>query len=200
MVVCTPVFAQQKAKSPAKAFFLSFVFPGLGEKYVQSTGISNYLIVSEVAMWCGYFGFKKYSTWLEGDYQNFAVTHAQLNDSPRSKQFYVDIGNFNTIYEFNNIRRVQRDDESIYPETADYFWEWDSRENRKRFEDMRIRKDTYENRTMLFVSGMILNRLVSAIEAAYLAKQNTPQTQTRKTYLSVEHNLTGLELNFRYMF
>ena len=88
----------------------------------------------------------------------------------------------------------------MYPETADYFWEWDSRENRKRFEDMRIRKDTYENRTMLFVSGMILNRLVSAIEAAYLAKQNTPQTQTKKTYLSVEQNSSGLELNFRYLF
>ena len=191
-------FAQDGEKSPTKAFFLSFVFPGLGERYVHSKGISNYLIISEVMMWCGYFGFKTYSNWLEGDYKNFAVTHALLNKSGKTKQFYVDIGNFNTVYDYNNTRRVQRDFERIYPGTADYFWEWDSRENRKKFEKMRIRKDTYENRAIFFVSGAILNRLVSAIEAAYLARRE--ENRIKKTHLSFNSTPSGIILKLNYLF
>jgi len=192
-------FTQTPDKSPTKAFLFSLVFPGLGEKYTGSKGISNLLIVSELIMWSGYFGYNKYSEWLERDYKNFAVTHAQINTAGKTHQYYVDIGNFDSIYDYNAAHRIQRDWENLYPENGQYYWEWDSWENKKRFEKIRIRKDTWENRTIFFVSGMILNRLVSAIESAYFAKKINKDLTTEAT-LFFYSTSSGISCSLTYLF
>ncbi|RKY84002.1 hypothetical protein DRQ09_09225 [candidate division KSB1 bacterium] len=190
--------AQRKEKSSTKAFFLSIILPGLGERYVQSKGIRDYLLISEIIMWSGYIGFKTYSNWLKEDYINFAVNHAKINKNGKSAQYYVDIGNFNNIYDYNHIKRIQRDFNVLYPVDSDYFWEWDSRENRKKFEKLRIRCDTYKNRKIFFISGAILNRLISGIEAVYLLRKR--EKSLNKTHISVEYTKSKIAFKLNYLF
>ena len=58
----------EKPKSKGKAFFLSLLLPGLGERYVGSNTKSQIFVGTEVLLWLGYAGFNRYSAWRKEDY------------------------------------------------------------------------------------------------------------------------------------
>ena len=61
--------------------------------------------------------------------------------------------------------------ENLYLGSA-FDWEWDSTANRLRFEDMRIKSDTYKYSAIYFAGAIVLNHLASAIDAAKHSRKN----------------------------
>lgn len=167
-------------KSKGRAFLQSLILPGWGQHYAESKTMMKVFIGSEVLLWSTYLGFTTWSNWLEDDYQDFAVTHAGINLDGKPKQYFVDIGNFNDILDYNQAQLRDRDVNDLYTDTEEFFWRWDSRENRNKFETLRVRSDRAANRAQLTLAAIFVNHLVSAIHSTLavfkfnerLAKEN----------------------------
>jgi hypothetical protein len=165
-------------KSKGRAFLLSLLLPGWGQNYARSNTMVKVFVASEALLWGTYAGFTVWSNWLEDDYRTFAVTHARVNLEGKSANYFVDIGNFDDISEYNQAQLRNRDIDGLYPETEEFFWQWDSEASRSRFEDLRIRSDRAANRADLTVAMIFVNHLVSALQAT-LAVHRYNQRQSR---------------------
>jgi len=162
---------KEKKLSVSKAFLMSLILPGWGEHYTDKKGISDYLIAAEVTLWLTFIGMHKYANWLEEDYKAFAAEHAGINNTGKGSKYYVNIGNFMNIYEYNTKKRFDREDNLVYDEKSDYFWQWDTDENRQKFDKKRIKSDRIKNRTIFVASAILLNHFISGLNASFGAKK-----------------------------
>ncbi len=160
-----------------KPVLKSLLLPGWGEKQLGHAGWAKSFILSEISLWLGYVGIVQYSRVLERDYQAYAARHAGVQPEGKSAQYWIDIGNANNIYEFNERRRVQRNLAATYPETSTYYWQWDSEASRFYYGDLRTRQYRWERATIFVISGMVLNRLLSAINVIRLQKSGSPKRE-----------------------
>lgn len=153
-------------KDRKKAFFRSLIMPGAGEHYLGKRTLAKAFFATEVTLWLSYFAFRQYGKWLRNDALAFAATHSGANIEGKPSQFFVDIGNYIDIYEYNDFKLRFGEVEKIYDE-ADYFWSWDQDNNRSRFENMRIASDRALNRSTFVLGAVFANHLISAIHASW---------------------------------
>ena len=161
---------QHETKSVGKAFFYSLLLPGLGEAYVGSKTYTKIFLSLEVIGWGFLLGNYQYVSWLEKDYKNFAYQHANINKDSKDGQYWIDIGKYDNIYDYNEQRRRDRDVNAIYDENAIFYWRWDSNTNRLDYDGKRIHAKVLENDDVYYIGAIVLNHIVSAINALRLAK------------------------------
>ncbi len=177
-LLSVPAHSQDDHRSPAKAFFYSLLLPGLGQKYVDGElGFAKYFIVTEAIMIGFALGNELYSDWLEEDYRAFAANHAGVDISGKSKDYFVTISRYNSIYIYNEFMRQDRYFNKVLNETPENIWIWDTVENRTKFYDLRVDADNVQNRTTYFYSGVFLNHVVSSIHAAIKAKRHNSRVK-----------------------
>jgi hypothetical protein len=148
------------------AFMRSLVLPGWGQRYAGAKTAARNFFVVEAFLWGSFAAFQIYGHWLEDDYKLFAATHASAEVNGKEDQFFVDIGNFINIDEFNQSRLRRRDVEGLY-DPATHFWRWDTDANRQKFENLRIRSDKAFSNATFVIAGVIANHLISGIHAAW---------------------------------
>ncbi|MBN1999489.1 hypothetical protein JW935_18165, partial [candidate division KSB1 bacterium] len=144
-------------KSKGKAFLMSFVLPGLGERYVGEKRRGEYFLATEIGLWLGYFGLTTYRSWVIEDYKTFAASHAHVSLANKSESYFVDIGNYGSIYEYNSAKLRQRNLPDYYYDVEGQFWQWDSDNNRQKFEQLRIDADSAHNLSLFFIGAIIAN-------------------------------------------
>ncbi len=173
--------------SKGKAFVLSLVLPGAGEYYAGSKTMANVFFGTEAAMWLGYLSLRTYGDWKKKDYRLFAVAHAGVDLSGKNHQYFVDIENYSNIVDFNDAKLQQRYPNKMYPEDETHYWEWDSETSRKRFERLRLSSDQAYNISLIFIGGIVVNHIVSGIDALRVAK--------KKDKLDIQVSLYRLDAN-----
>jgi hypothetical protein len=158
---------QPKAyKDRKKAFLRSLILPGAGEYSLGKNTLAKTFFATEVTLWLSYFAFRQYGKWLRDDALAFAATHSAANIEGKPSQFFVDIGNYIDIYQYNDFKLRFGEVEKVYDE-EDYFWSWDRDDNRARFENMRIASDRALNRSTFVIGAVLANHLISAIHASW---------------------------------
>jgi len=160
----------REKKSVGKAFFYSLLLPGLGEAYIGNTTYTKIFLSLEVVGWGFLLGNYQHVSWLQKDYRNYAYQHANVSKKSKDDQFWIDIGKYDNIYEYNEQRRRDRDVDNIYDENNRYFWQWDSHANRLDYDGRRIHAKDLENDDVYYMGAIVLNHIVSAINALRLAK------------------------------
>ncbi|MBN1479960.1 hypothetical protein EH223_18690 [candidate division KSB1 bacterium] len=167
-VLPAPLQKQQLApKNRGKALFLSLLVPGLGQYYAEARTKGAVFLGMEIGLWLTYSGFKAYGNWRQNDYETFAASHAGVNLTGKDHTYFIDVGNFDNIYEHNEYRLRQRYFYKYYQDTEFWYWDWDSKANMEKFDQLRVSADTANNRAQ-FVLGMIVaNHLISAIDAVW---------------------------------
>lgn len=163
-------FRPDEKKSVAKAFFLSLLLPGTGEAYVGKTVYTKIFMSIELAGWGLFVANSINVNKREEDYQNYAAEHAGLADQDKPDQYWIDIGKFDNTYLYNEQRRRDRNVDAIYPENAPYFWQWDNHANRLYYDGYRIETRRIEDRKTYIIGGILLNHIVSAINALRVAR------------------------------
>lgn len=161
---------KKEKKSISKAFFYSLLIPGMGEAYVGKYGYTRLFLSLEVLGWSLYAANRINVSSREEDYQNFAIQHAAINRQGKGDQYWIDIGKYETIFQHNEQRRRERDLEGIYEENAINYWRWDSDANRLFYDEQRIETREIERNEVFIIGAVVLNHLVSAINALRLAK------------------------------
>lgn len=154
-----------KASKPGgEAFIKSLLVPGWGQLSQGRRGAATAFITAEALLFGAWLGLRTYADWLEDDYIAMARQHAGVVGS-HDHEFYIDIGNWSNEREFNEARIRDRWFDRIYWDLDDR-WQWDSEQSRLHFKSVRIASDQARQNAVLFAGGMLLNHLLSAIDAA----------------------------------
>ena len=153
-------------KTPFNAFLRSMVIPGWGQRYAgKGTTVGTVTFVTDITLWGTVIGLGALGRWKKDAYQTYASTHAGVNNHGKDHQYYVDIGNFQDINQFNEQQRRDRQFDQLYLSSDDW-WEWDSLSNRLHFKSLRIHSDRAFNSRYYIVGAIFLNHLFSAIHAS----------------------------------
>jgi len=170
-------------KKRGKAFIRSLIVPGAGERYVGKKTLGKAFLISEITLWLGYVAFRQYGKWIKDDAKTYAATHANAQINGKPSQFFVNIGIYNDIDQYNDAQLRMRQFDKVY-QSEDYFWSWDSEENRRSFERMRISGDRALNRSMFVLGGIFANHIISAIDAVWQTyRYNKKLKQKEQTQL-----------------
>jgi hypothetical protein len=164
-------------KSVGKAFFYSLIVPGLGEAYVGRTGYTKFFLSVEGIAWGLLLANRLNVDWQTQDYQNYAVQHANINRSGKDDDYWINVGFYNNIYDYNEQMRRDRNIDAIYEENAFYAWYWDSYDNRKYYAVKRAETREMAGRAVYYMGAIALNHLVSAINAMRVARHYNKQKE-----------------------
>jgi hypothetical protein len=166
---------QQEAgerKSGSLAVLYSIILPGMGELYADRFDRGKYPLIAEASLWLGLLGVNAYGDWVQQDARTFARQHGGFDGAGKTDEFYVRIENYQDLYDYNNQRLIERRLDDLYPDQPQWYWEWDSDENRRYYKDRRILSDKMHNAVSFFVLGMIANRIWSAIQSAMFVRRH----------------------------
>jgi len=171
-------------KSRKLAFLRSLLLPGWGQHYAGSKSMMRVFIASEVLLWGSFLGFETWSNRLEDDYRVYATQHANIDPHGKRFDFFVDIGNYGSLEEYNQAQLRERDVADLYPtETDDFYWRWDTDLNRQEFERLRIGSDRAANRAEFVVAAIFVNHFFSAVHSTFAAfKHNKKIDSARLEY------------------
>ncbi len=161
---------QVEKKSGATAVLYSLLLPGMGELYADGFDDGKYSLIAEGGLWLTYFSFRQYGDWIQKDARNFASVHAGAQINGKDDQYFVNVGNFTDTYEYNAKKLRDRELNRVYSLDGGYNWNWDSDANRKEFRAMRVSSERVLNNSQFVIAAVIVNRVVSAINAARLTR------------------------------
>ncbi|MCC6866519.1 MAG: hypothetical protein IT280_10215 [Ignavibacteria bacterium] len=170
-------------KSPGLAFIYGLFVPGMGHLYANRFNSGKYFLISEAALWLSYAAFTIYGNWLLNDAYSYAETHAGITNSGKDKddKFYVDIGNYNNIDEYNNeMLRFGEYDKLYLPENGYYFW-WNSPEERRQYRGDKLAGDRTLNDRLFVIGAVLINHVVSAISAVIAANSYNNEISSKSS-------------------
>jgi hypothetical protein len=101
---------------------------------------------------------------LENDYKAYAELHADIEAQGKNHLFFVDIGNYDNRQEYNERQQLERDYTALYM-SPEFDWDWDTDANRKEYENIRIKSDAYKNSVIYFAGAIVVNHIISAVDA-----------------------------------
>ena len=156
----------------AKAKLQSLVFPGWGENTLGESKRAQMYFMREAALWLFYIGSKKTANWYASDYAAFSKLHADVEMSGKSYLFFVNLGHYDSLEEYNDTKERQRLPADKYGNGEGFEWQWDDKENRIKYDKMRIKSVRYDKYAKFAVGGLILHRLISFIDVIYIERQN----------------------------
>ena len=161
----------------------SLVFPGWGEYSLDNQIRGRIFVLSETVLLLAILGSYSVAQRQEREYKAYAAEHAGIDPIGKDRQFWVDIGNYSSLFSFNEEHLRWRDFNDLYEDNDTWTWAWDSSSNRERFENMRIASDSWRLRGSFLIGGVVLNHIVSAIDALYLSKiSNIQETVVSPNY------------------
>ena len=176
----------------------SLVLPGWGEYSLGNQIRGRIFVLSETTLFLAILGSHFISKRQETEYRAYAAEHAGISPVGKDRQFWVDIGNYSSLLAFNEEHLRWRDFNALYEDNDTWTWSWDSNDNREKFENMRIASDSWMLRSSFFIGGVVLNHIVSAIDALYLSKiSNIKETVVFANY-DPYLDKAGLSLNFYF--
>ena len=161
----------QRKISIGSAFLRSAVIPGWGQRATGAHKAARNFFVAEVGLWLGVISYNVHGNWLKDDYRLLAAEHAQVDTRDKNDAYYVDVGNYTNLEEFNQSRLQRRDVAALY-DPATHYWQWDTEANRNHFADLRLRSDKAFSRSELFIAAILGNHIISGIHAAWLARRH----------------------------
>lgn len=179
--------AAYEPRSASKAFFLSFLLPGLGQTYCDRDGRALAFYLGEAGLWTTFAVLKIQSNTREEDFEVWATefSGAKIHGYDRDEEFYQTISRYLSSDEYNfEIKAIARliypgDTQEVRAQQLAYIdensargddtWEWVSPEKRNDFRVIRHRSVEADRRAEWTLGALVLLRVLSAIDAARVA-------------------------------
>lgn len=153
-------------KSVGLAVIYSLLLPGMGELYAGDYGSGKYFTGADGVLWLGLGAVDLHARSMRDDARTFAALHAGFDPEGKDDTYFVNVGNFDDIYQYNEQVLRDRDAYKLYDPASPAYWKWDSGVNRSVYRDQRVASDGMFNNTRFVVAALVANRVLSAINAA----------------------------------
>ncbi len=176
----------------------SFLLPGWGEKALEHPKRSTFFFLSEASLWLSVAGTFIASEAEERKYTAYAADHAGVDVNGKGHEFWVDIGNYSNRDAYNEEHLRFRENDELYSLDTEWNWSWDDASHRSKFEGMRIRGDRLAKATSFLVGGVVLNHVISAIDAAYLQNIQKESTVSIIPKVDLETHSSSISLSIRF--
>jgi len=154
-------------KNPGLAILYSLLLPGMGELYAGNYQSGKYFTMADGVIWGVLAGFNIYGDWQEENYRAFAKSNANVDLTGKTSEFFANIGSHLSVDDFNRIQELNRDFEKVY-NTTSHYWKWLSNDQRREYRNMWSSSEQAYNNVRFAVGALLLNRLISAINAVRL--------------------------------
>jgi hypothetical protein len=194
---------KKSKKSPGLALIYSLVVPGMGQLYTNRFDIGKYFLISEAALWLGYASFTIYGNWLKNDAYNYAIIHAGINKNGKDDDFFINIGNYDNVDQYNNERLLYGEYDKLYSAANGWGFWWDTPENRRRYREDRIAGERTLNDRIFITGAILLNHVISGISALILTNKYNDEIEKTSGGIRVNADIinfgsrvTGIKLNF----
>lgn len=170
-VIASPCF--QGGVLPVKknvglAVLYSLLLPGMGELYAGRYDVGKYFTIGEGALWLAFTSLELYGISLQNDARSFATIHAGVNPAGKDRQYFIDIGNYSGIQVYTETILRNRELDRLY-DPSTHSWQWDTEANRLIYRELRISHDRVFNNNQFVIAAIIVNHVISAINAGRLA-------------------------------
>jgi len=171
---------KRSKKSPGLAFIYSLLIPGMGHVYADRFETGKYFMISEAAIWITFTAFSVYGNWLLDDSYDYSAIHAgvDISGKERGDKFFTDIGNYNSVYEYNDEKLRFGEYDKLYDPLAGYYFYWDNESNRRKYREDKIAGDRTLNDRLFVIGAAVINHIVSAISAVFAANSYNNEIKT----------------------
>jgi hypothetical protein len=160
----------KKKKNTGLAIVYSLLLPGMGELYAEAYDSGVYFTIADGVLWGTYIGIDVYANWQKDRYVAYAQSNAGISTINKDDLYYATIGEYQNIEEYNDEKAFERNFGDMY-NTNTYFWKWNTNEERKSYRNMWVSSEQSFNNLRFVVGALILNRVVSAINAVRLVSK-----------------------------
>lgn len=191
----------KQKKSAGLAIVYSLLLPGMGELYADAYDSGVYFTIADGVLWGTYIGMNVYVNWQKDRYISYAQTNADVTTENKDDDYYATISEYLSVDQYNDQKAFERNFDEMY-NTEQYFWKWNTSEERKTYRDMWVSSEQTLNDVRFVVWGLLLNRVVSAINAVRLVSRynnNLSQEVGWNVSLGVQNlpdNSASYNLNF----
>ncbi len=188
-------------KSVGLAILFSAILPGMGELYADSYSSGKYFTIADGTLWGIYFGMSTYSGWLKNQYIAYAASTGGVNTQSKNSDYYATIGDYSYLDQYNNAMALQGSYDQMWNNS--YYWDWKTDNERKSYRNLWSSSEQARNNLRFVVGALILNRIISIINAARLtAAYNKRQSSQIGWNVSVGVNNiqtlpSGWQFNFQ---
>ncbi|MCP4583995.1 MAG: hypothetical protein GY839_20480 [candidate division Zixibacteria bacterium] len=184
-------------KSSGRAALYSLILPGSGQYYIEKGFKSKLFFSIESGLWLSYLGFRKYGGFKENSAKGWAVMKAGACADNTDENYWVKMTyydnrdrNIGSEQGYNQMAAVyDRENAVLFPETPEYFWDWDNPEDRQKYRNLRNQSKTAFERADITVGVIIANHLVSAIEAFFSAGKHNRHLEFADTGFKFKYNV-----------
>ncbi len=188
-------------KKPALSILYSALLPGMGELYAGDYSTGKYFTIAEATFWVTYFGISTYANWERDNFKAYAKTKAGVKGDSYDDDYYATVSNYSDIEQYNNEMLLQRRFEYLY-DVSTHYWKWESTTDRRAYRSMWVASQTAKNNLRFVVGALVLNRVVSIINAVRLTSAHNKKLQEEQSgslYFSpemFEGKSVGFSVNF----
>lgn len=166
------MFEDKQKKSAGLAIIYSLLLPGMGELYAGDYSSGLYFTIADGVCWTALTGLNLYGSWQQDNYKSFARSNGSVNLDGKDETYFATIANYNSIDEYNEEKALNRDYDNMY-DTQTFYWKWQDNDQRREYRNMWSSSEQAYNNVRFAVGALLLNRVVSAINAVRLvAKYN----------------------------
>ena len=166
----------QLSQTIDKNAYKSLIVPGWGQLELEEKSRSRNFFILEACSWLSFLGSSYANNIYIDDYMSFGSFHADINlnliNDNELSLLIVHMSQYDNMYEFNENMERQRRFNDTYPDTPKYQWDWDRTKNRNTFNHLRVKSSNAKKINNFTVAALIVNRIVSFIDVAYLNGQN----------------------------
>jgi hypothetical protein len=157
-------------KSTGMAIIYSLLLPGMGELYADSYNSGIYFTIADGVLWGTFIGMNVYGNWQKDRYIEYAQVNADITTEYKDDNYYATIGSYSDMETYNDLKALERNYDQMYNSEV-YYWKWNTSEDRKSYRTMWISSEQTFNNVRFVVGALILNRVISAINAVRLVSK-----------------------------
>ena len=153
-------------------FIKNLILPGWGfidnqEHKAKAKGF----LLREIIIWSSLFTSRGISDVYEDSYIGYGIDYANTNVSEFGSMYSINVGNYNSIYSYNEAMLLQRSPQSVYPEGLEFDWEWSSNQNRIKYKQMLQTSRDIDKIGDFAIAGIIVHRIVAGVNYLYHTKR-----------------------------
>ncbi len=153
-----------------KATLFSFVLPGAGQWYAGEHDRAGIFLASEGLAWAAFGYFETVGAIKRTDYKAFARANAGIDPTGKDDTFYRILSFYDSREEYNSAGRIIDPTRPYYPNVSYWDWQWKTAGNLEEYRTLRNQSNEAFNRGKFALGALLLNRLVSAVDAWRTAK------------------------------
>lgn len=195
-LICCIAFGQ--SSNGLSPVVKSFLLPGWGEYSLDKPERGRIFTLSETALWASFACALIVSNNYTDLFQAYAADNAGIKISGKDRQFWVDVGNYESMVAHNEEHLRFREFDALYPSDGEWNWMWSSDSKRKQYRDYRVYSDTWALGAKFVAGSIVINHIVSAVDALYLQRISQIEAVSVTPMIYPTSGHSGLSLTIQF--